>query len=84
LHQEQHCLQMDRTEIPLEARDLGVPSSASKMISMHMVCTVQTIHLSCTDTTTVSKRTKTRFHWTHITYEFHRVPPKLFMTLWYV
>jgi hypothetical protein len=42
-----------------------------------MVCSVQTVHLSCTDTNTVSKRTKTTFHTTHVTYEFHRVRPKL-------
>jgi hypothetical protein len=42
------------------------------------------VHLSCTDTDTVSKQTKTRFHTTHVTYEFHRVRLKLFMSLWYV
>jgi hypothetical protein len=45
---------------------------------------VQTKHLSCTDTNIVSKWTKTRFHTTHITYEFQRVHPKLFMILLYV
>jgi hypothetical protein len=58
--------------------------SASKMISMPMICSVQTVHLSCTDTNTVSKPTKMRFHVTHVTYEFHRVHPKLLMSLWYV
>jgi hypothetical protein len=81
LHQEYHYRQTDRTELPLEPRHLGVPSSASKMISMPMVRSLQTLHLSCTDTNTVSKWTKTRFHTTHITYEFHRVRPKLFMHL---
>jgi hypothetical protein len=75
---------MDRTKLPLEPRHIGVPSSASKTISMPMVCSVQTVHLSCTDTSTVSKRTKTRFHTTHVTYEFHRVRPKLFMSLRFV
>jgi hypothetical protein len=42
------------------------------------------MHLSCTNTNTVSKRTKSRFHTTHVTYEFRRVRPKLFMSLWYV
>jgi hypothetical protein len=32
MHQEMHNLQMDRTELPLEPRQLGVPSSVSKMI----------------------------------------------------
>jgi hypothetical protein len=67
LHQEYHYRQTDQTELPLEPRHLGVPSSASKMISMPMVCSLQTMHLSCTDTNTVSKWTKTIFHMTHIT-----------------
>jgi hypothetical protein len=73
-----------RTELPLEACHLGVPSSASKTISMPMVYSVQTVLLSCTDTNTISKRTKTRFHMTHVTYDFHRLHPKLFMMYWYV
>jgi hypothetical protein len=75
---------MDRTKLPLEPHHQGVPPSVSKMISMPMVCSVQTMHLSCTDTNIVSKQTKMRFHTTHVTYEFHRVRPKLFMSLWYV
>jgi hypothetical protein len=51
---------------------------------MPMVYSVQTVHLSCIDTNNVSKQTKTRFLMTHITYEFHRVHPKLLMNLWYV
>jgi hypothetical protein len=54
------------------------------MISMPMVCSVQTVHLSCTDINTVSKWTKTKFHTTHETYEFHWVRPQLFMSLWYL
>jgi hypothetical protein len=34
----------------------------------------------CTNTNTNCKWTKTRFHTTHVTYEFHQVCPKLFMT----
>jgi hypothetical protein len=75
---------MDRTELPLEPHHLGVLSSAFEMISMPMVCSVQTVHQSWTDTNTVCKRAKTRFHTTHVTYEFHRVRPKLFMSLWFV
>jgi hypothetical protein len=75
---------MDRTELPLEPRHQGVPSSASKMIYLPMVCSMQTMHLSCSDNNTISKRTKTRFDRTHVTYEFHRVRLKLFMSLWYV
>jgi hypothetical protein len=54
------------------------------MISMPMVCSVQTVLLSCTDTNIVSKWTKTRFHLTHVTDEFHQVRPKLFMSPWYI
>jgi hypothetical protein len=60
----------------------GVPLTASKMISMPIVCFVKTMHLSCTDT--VSKWAKTRFRTTPITYKFHRVRPKLFTSQWYV
>jgi hypothetical protein len=67
---------MDRNELPLEHRHLGVPSSASKMISEPVVCLVQTVHLSCTDIDTVSKWTETRFQMTHVTQEFHQVRPK--------
>ena len=42
------------------------------------------LHLSYTNTNTVSKRIKTRFQMTHVTYQFLRVRPKLFPTLWYV
>jgi hypothetical protein len=73
-----------RTELPLEPHHLGVPSGTSKTFSEQMVCSVQTVLLSCTNTNTVSKRTKTRFHMTHVTYEFHRVHPKLYMMYWYV
>ena len=52
---------MDLNELPLEPRYLGVPSGASKTISKPMVPLTQIVHLSCTDTNTVSKRTETRF-----------------------
>jgi hypothetical protein len=65
-------------------RRLGIPPSASKMISMPVVCSVHTMHLSCTDINIFSKQTKMRFHTTHFTYEFHRMCPTLFMSLWYV
>jgi hypothetical protein len=54
------------------------------MISEPTVCLAQTVHLSCTDTNTISKWTKPRFHMTHVTLEFHRVRPKQFLRLWYV
>jgi hypothetical protein len=75
---------MNCIKLPLEPHHLGVPTGASKMISEPMVCLAQTVHLSCTDTNTISKRTKTRFHMTHITLEFYRVSPKWFLGLWYI
>ena len=62
LHRCQHCLQTDQNEILHDPRHLGVPSGASKMISEPMVCLAQTVHLSCTDTSTVSKQKEVRFH----------------------
>jgi hypothetical protein len=44
---------MDRNELPLEPRHLGVPSSASKMISDPIVRLAQTVHLSCSDPNTI-------------------------------
>ena len=67
LRQDYHYLQTDRNELPLELRHLGVPSDTSKTIFEPMVRLAQTIHLSCTDTNTVSERTEARFHVTHVT-----------------
>jgi hypothetical protein len=64
LHQVWHYLQSDWIELPLEPRHLGVPSGVSKMISVPTLCLAQTVHLSCTDTNTIFKWTKTRFHMT--------------------
>jgi hypothetical protein len=65
---------------PLDPCHLGVPSGTSKMIYQPMVHLTQTEHLSCTDANTVSKQIETRFHMTHLTLEFHRVPPVLFLS----
>jgi hypothetical protein len=40
---------------------LGVPSSASKTISMPMVRSMRTAHLSCVKISTISKQTQTSF-----------------------
>jgi hypothetical protein len=65
LRQDYHNLQTDSNMFPLKPCHLGVSSGASKMISEPMVRSAQTVHLYCTDTNTVSKRTETRFHMTH-------------------
>jgi hypothetical protein len=66
---------------PPDPHHLGATSGASKTIYEPMVRYAQTVHLSCTDTNTISKWTKMRFHMAHVTYEFPRVRPKLFMSL---
>jgi hypothetical protein len=58
---------MDRNEIPLEPRLLGVPPSASKTISDPMVHLAQTMHLSFYDTNTIMERTEMSSHMSHIT-----------------
>jgi hypothetical protein len=69
---------------PPDPCHLGVPSAASKTIYEPIVRLTQTEHISCSDANTVSKQIETRFHITHITSEFHQVPPILFLRLWYV
>jgi hypothetical protein len=66
LRRDQHSLQMDRNVLPLNPRHLEVLSGVSKMISKLTVHSAQTMHLSCTDINSVSKRIK-RFHLTHVT-----------------
>jgi hypothetical protein len=67
LRQDFHYLQTKWIELPLEPRHLVVPTGVSKMIFETMTCLAQTVDVSCTDTNTVSKWTKTRFYLTHIT-----------------
>jgi hypothetical protein len=62
-----NCIQTYRNELLFEPRHLGVPSGVSKMISEPMVRLAQTMHLSCTETNTISKRIKMRFYMTHVT-----------------
>jgi hypothetical protein len=66
LCQDQHYPEIDWNEFPIEPHNLGVPSGASITISELMVRLAQSIHISCTDTNTVSKWTKTGFHMTHV------------------
>jgi hypothetical protein len=65
---------MNRNELLLEPRHLGVTIRCVKIISKPMVCLAQMVHQSCMDTNTISKwintnivtkRTKIRFHMTH-------------------
>jgi hypothetical protein len=67
LCQDCHYLQMDQNELPLEPRQLGVQSGATKTIFERMIRSAQTVHLYKTYANYVSNRTKTRFHMTHVT-----------------
>jgi hypothetical protein len=65
LRQDLHYPQTDSNKLPLEPCHLGVCTGASKTISEPIVRSAQTVQLYCTDTNTVSKWTKRRFHMTH-------------------
>jgi hypothetical protein len=84
LSQDLYYIQTDRNELLFEPRHLGVPSGASKTISEAMVHLAQTVHLSCTETNTVSKRTETSFHLSLVTHKYLQVHLKQFLSLWYV
>jgi hypothetical protein len=74
----------DRNKLLFEPRHLGVPSGVSNTISEDMVHLAQTVHLSCTETYSVSKWTKTSFHFRLVTQVYHPVHPKQFLSLRYV
>jgi hypothetical protein len=67
LRQDYHYLQTEKNELSLEPHHLGVSSRASKTISEPMVCSAQTVRLSCVKIGTISKSNETRFYMTHIT-----------------
>jgi hypothetical protein len=58
---------MERNELPLDPRHVGVSSGASKKIFQPMLYSAQTMHLSYAKINTVSRQTKTSLHLTHIT-----------------
>jgi len=41
--------------LPYDTRHLGVPLGSSKLISKHMVCSLQIMHLSCIKISTIYK-----------------------------
>jgi hypothetical protein len=75
---------LHQNEIPHDPRYLGVSSAECKRISEPMVCSVQTVHLSCVKISTISKQTETSFRLSLVTWEYHRVPLKRILSLWYV
>jgi hypothetical protein len=56
LRQDYPYLQTDQNELSLEPRHLGVPSCAYKTISEPMICSAQTIHLSCVKISTIFEK----------------------------
>jgi len=72
---------MDRSEIPYDTRYQGVPSGAPKLISKHMVCSMQTMHLPCIRISTISNLTEPSFHLSLFTHEYQIVRPKWFLRL---
>jgi hypothetical protein len=77
-------LQMDWIELPLEPHHLGVPSGVSKMIYEPVVRSAQTIHISCVMISIITKRTESSFHLSRVTYEYHRMCLKWFLSLCFV
>jgi hypothetical protein len=75
---------MNQVKHPLDLHHLGVLSGASKMISEPTVCFAQTMHLSCADTNTIFEWSKSSFHLSLVTKEYHWVCPKWFLSLRYV
>jgi hypothetical protein len=74
---------MDRNELPLEPCHHRVPSCSSKMTIEPTVHLAQTVHLSCTNTNTISKWTEMRFVVPHVALGFHWIS-KMIFELWYV
>jgi hypothetical protein len=69
---------------PLNPRQQWVPSDAPKMISEPIAHSTQIVYLSCVKISTVSKWTKTSFHFIHVISEYHWVHPKWFLSQWYI
>jgi hypothetical protein len=67
LHRHYCYLRKERSEIPHDPHHLGVPLGVPKTMSEPMVRSTQTVHLSCTDTNTISKRKEVRFLMTRVT-----------------
>ena len=59
LHRNKHYLQTDQSKITYDTR---LPSGVSKLISKYMVCSMQTVQLSCIKIYTISKQTEPSFY----------------------
>jgi hypothetical protein len=58
---------MDQSEFPLDPRHIRVPLAMPKIIYEPMVCSAQTVHLSCIEINSISKQTETIFHLSYAT-----------------
>jgi hypothetical protein len=63
---------------------LRVPSGATKTISVPTVLSVQTAHLSCTKTSTISKQNQTWFHLNLVPSCIIGCVQKQFLRVWYI
>jgi hypothetical protein len=58
---------MNQNGLPLDPRQPGVPSGVPKMIFQPIARSAQTVHLSCIEINTISKKTKMSFYLAHVT-----------------
>jgi hypothetical protein len=64
---------MDQNKLPLDIHYLGVPSGVHKAISIHVLHSVQTAHLSCAEIKTISERIEMNFCLIHVTQEYNQM-----------
>jgi hypothetical protein len=58
---------MDPNKLPVDQRHPEVPLGVTKKIFMPVLHSAQTVHLSCVEINTISKRSETSFHLTSVT-----------------
>jgi hypothetical protein len=51
---------------------------------MLVVYSAQIVHLPCAEINTVCEQIETSFHLIHVSYEFHQVHPKQFLSVLHV
>jgi hypothetical protein len=74
--------QKRQKELPFDPHHLGGPSSAAKKISVSVVHSAQTVHLSDAEINTVSMYTEASLHLTHVTLEFLGCAQNDFQAYW--
>jgi hypothetical protein len=63
---DEHLFQAGQSELPLDVRHLEVPLCMPKMIFESIEHSMQTVHLSCVEISTIFKETEMSFHLTHV------------------